>query len=453
MFRTLVLQRFAAEDERWHLRKDGTRFFCSGVTTPLRNGDFYGYAKISRDMTGRAQHDSERQQALGRETLERQSAEHASAVKDEFLSIMSHELRHPLNMIHINVELLSRMPELRQAPAVMRATSIIRNSVMTQAKIIDDLMDMSRVRTGKLSLTMAPVALDAVLQGIVDVARSDPAARDLGITFEGSMGGVPVLADVARIEQVVMNLLSNAIKFTPQGGHVKVCLRREDACARIDVTDDGQGIAPAFLPRVFDMYGQSASVTTRSKGGLGIGLALVREIVALHGGRVEAASEGVGKGARFSVWLPVLDRAAAVLPGEHGAGEDSLTGLRILLVDDQEDMVQVFKALLETTGATVFEATSAQQGLEVLAREDVDVLISDISMPEVDGYEFLRRVRALPKCAKLPAIAITSMRRDTDIANARAAGFSAHLGKPVSVDRLNAIINDLLPKRREKQDS
>ncbi|MGG7604303.1 CheR family methyltransferase [Massilia sp. BKSP1R2A-1] len=442
-----------AEDERWHLRKDGTRFFCSGVTTPLRNGDFYGYAKISRDMTGRAQHDSERQQALGRETLERQSAEHASAVKDEFLSIMSHELRHPLNMIHINVELLSRMPELRQAPAVMRATSIIRNSVMTQAKIIDDLMDMSRVRTGKLSLTMAPVALDAVLQGIVDVARSDPAARDLGITFEGSMGGVPVLADVARIEQVVMNLLSNAIKFTPQGGHVKVCLRREDACARIDVTDDGQGIAPAFLPRVFDMYGQSASVTTRSKGGLGIGLALVREIVALHGGRVEAASEGVGKGARFSVWLPVLDRAAAVLPGEHGAGEDSLTGLRILLVDDQEDMVQVFKALLETTGATVFEATSAQQGLEVLAREDVDVLISDISMPEVDGYEFLRRVRALPKCAKLPAIAITSMRRDTDIANARAAGFAAHLGKPVSVDRLNAIINDLLPKRREKQDS
>jgi two-component system CheB/CheR fusion protein len=201
------------------------------------------------------------------------------------------------------------------------------------------------------------------------------------------------------------------------------------------------------------MYGQSASVTTRSRGGLGIGLALVREIVGLHGGRVEAFSEGIGKGARFSFWLPVLDRSTALLPGEHGNPDDSLAGLRILLVDDQEDMLQVFKSLLETTGATVFEATGAQQGLEVLGREDVDLLISDISMPDIDGYAFLRRVHALPKYARLPAIAITSMRRDTDIANARAAGFSAHLGKPVSVDRLNAIINDLLPNRREKQDS
>lgn len=437
-----------AEDERWHMRKDGSRFFCSGVTTPLRNGEFYGYAKIARDVTARARHDDAREAALTRETADRSDAESASALKDEFLSVMSHELRHPLNMIHINVELLSRMPELRQSPAFMRAASIIRNSVMTQAKIIDDLMDMSRVRTGKLSLTMAPISLDPVLQGIVDVARSDPAARDIAVAFEGSSAGAPVLADVIRIEQVAMNLLSNAIKFTAPGGHVQVRLAREDGFARVDVVDDGQGIAPSFLAKVFDMYGQSASVTTRSKGGLGIGLALVREIVSLHGGRVEAFSEGIGKGARFSFWLPVLDRAAAALPGEHGPGEDGLAGLRILLVDDMEDMLQVFKSLLETTGAQVFDATSAAQGLEILAREDVDLLISDISMPEVDGYEFLRRVHALPKYANLPAIAITSMRRDSDIARARVAGFSAHLGKPVSVDRLNAIINDLLPQRR-----
>ena len=441
-----------AEDERWHVRKDGTRFFCSGVTTPLRDSEFYGYAKIARDVTARVRQADEREQALTRETAERSDAENANALKDEFLSVMSHELRHPLNMIHINVELLSRMPELRQSPAFMRAASIIRNSVMTQAKIIDDLMDMSRVRTGKLSLTMAPVALDAIVRGIVDVARSDPAAHDIALSFEGSMAGAPVLADVVRIEQVVMNLLSNALKFTTPGGHVDVRLTREEGFARIDVSDDGQGIAPAFLPRVFDMYGQSASVTTRSRGGLGIGLALVREIVTLHGGRVEAFSEGIGKGARFSVWLPVLDRAAA-LPGEQGDADDSLAGLRILLVDDQEDMLQVFKALLETTGAQVFDATSAAQGLDILAREDVDLLISDISMPDVDGYEFLRRVHALPKYARLPAIAITSMRRDSDIANARAAGFSAHLGKPVSVDRLNAIIRDLLPERQEKQHS
>ncbi|MCC2955826.1 PAS domain S-box protein [Massilia sp. IC2-477] len=435
-----------AEDERWHMRKDGSRFFCSGVTTPLRNGDFYGYAKIARDVTARVRQDDEREQALHRESADRSDAENAIALKDEFLSVMSHELRHPLNMIHINVELLSRMPELRQSPTFMRAASIIRNSVMNQAKIIDDLMDMSRVRTGKLSLTMAPVALDAVLQGIVDVARSDPAAKDIAIALSGNTGGVPVLADVTRIEQVVMNLLSNAVKFTQAGGHVQLTLARDDGFARVDVVDDGQGIAPAFLPHVFDMYGQSSSVTTRARGGLGIGLALVREIVALHGGRVEAASEGIGKGARFSFWLPVLDRSAALPPGERAA-DDSLAGVRILLVDDMEDMLQVFKSLLETTGAVVLAATSGVQALEVLAREDVDLLISDIAMPEMDGYELLRRVHGLPKYARLPAIAITSMRRDTDIARARAAGFSAHLGKPVSVDRLNAIVNELLPKR------
>jgi two-component system CheB/CheR fusion protein len=338
------------------------------------------------------------------------------------------------------------MPELRQSPNFMRAATVIRNSVMNQARIIDDLMDMSRVRTGKLSLTMSPVVLDAVLQGIVDVARSDPAAEGIAVSFGGSSEGVPVLADVARIEQVVMNLLSNAVKFTPKGGTIALRLGREDGFARVDVADSGQGIAPSFLPHVFDMWGQSASVTTRARGGLGIGLALVREIVALHGGRVEAASEGIGKGARFSFWLPVLERAAA-LPGEAGEADASLAGVRILLVDDMEDMLQVFKALLETTGATVFDATSAMQGLDILAREDIDILITDISMPEVDGYEFLRRAQRMPKYAGLPAIAITSMRRDSDIAQARASGFSAHLGKPVSVERLSAIINELLPRR------
>jgi two-component system CheB/CheR fusion protein len=434
-----------AEDERWHLRKDGTRFFCSGVTTPLRNGDFYGYAKIARDMTARVRQDSERQQALSRETSERHEAEHASAIKEEFLSVMSHELRHPLNMIHINVELLSRMPELRQSPTFMRAAAIIRNSVMCQAKIIDDLMDMSRFRTGKLSLTMSPVVLDAMLQGIVDVMRNDPATHELQIDLAGDSGGMPVLADVVRIEQAVLNLLSNAVKFTPPGGRIELRLGRDEGFIRLDVSDTGQGIAPEFLPHVFDMYRQSASATTRSKGGLGIGLALVREIVTLHGGRVEVASEGVGKGARFSIWLPELDRAAGTLSGEADDGEASMAGLRILLVDDAEDMLQVFQALLEVSGAVVFAASSALQGLEILAHEDVDLLISDIAMPDIDGYEFLRRVHAMPKYAQLPAIAITSMRRDTDIADARAAGFSAHLGKPVSVERLGTIVRNLIP--------
>jgi len=435
-----------AEDERWHLRKDGSRFFCSGVTTPLRNGDFYGYAKIARDETARARQGKEREQALTHEQAVRSDAENAAALKDEFLAVMSHELRHPLNMIHINVELLSRMQELRASPTFMRAAAIIRSSVMSQAKIIDDLMDMSRVRTGKLSLSMAPVVLDKLLQDMVDVARNDPAAKDLRIDFTGGADGLPVLADVVRIEQVVMNLLSNAIKFTPAGGRIEIHLEREKEALRIDVTDSGQGIAPSFLPHVFDMYGQSTAVTTRSKGGLGIGLALVREIVALHGGRVDVRSDGAGKGACFSVWLPLFD--SKTLPCVGGdTSTDDLAGLRILLVDDMEEMLLVFKSLLEMSGATVFEATSALDGLALLEREPVDLLISDISMPDIDGYEFLRRVRAMPKLAELPAIAITGMRRDADIGKARAAGFSAHLGKPVSVERLNALVHDLLPRK------
>jgi two-component system CheB/CheR fusion protein len=444
-----------AEDERWHVRKDGSRFFCSGVTTPLRSGDrhdgassdLYGYAKIARDETERERQGKEREQAFSREQSERCDAENAAALKDEFLAVMSHELRHPLNMIHINVELLSRMPELRGSPTFMRAASIIHNAVMSQAKIIDDLMDISRVRTGKLSLTMAPVVLDVMVRGIVDMARNDPGARDLTIELSGSAEGAAVLADAVRIEQVVMNLLSNAVKFTPKGGRIETRLGREDGFVRIDVCDSGQGIVASFLPHVFDMYGQSMSVTTRSKGGLGIGLALVREIVGLHGGRVEAASEGIGKGARFSLWLPLLDSKAAPLPGDAGAEEDGMNGLRILLVDDMEDMLHVFQSLLEMSGATVFAASSARDGLALLAREDVDLLISDISMPEIDGYEFLRRVHAIPKYAQLPAVAITGMRRDADIGQARAAGFSAHLGKPVSVERLNAVVRELLPRR------
>jgi two-component system CheB/CheR fusion protein len=191
------------------------------------------------------------------------------------------------------------------------------------------------------------------------------------------------------------------------------------------------------------------SVTTRTTGGLGIGLALVREIVALQGGRVEAYSDGVGKGARFTFWLPLLDSAAALQGGGDTEAHDSMAGMRILVVDDMQEMLMTFKALLETSGATVFEATSAQRGLDILEREEVDLLISEISMPGMDGYEFLRRIRANPTLAGLPAIAVTGLQREHDIASACAAGFSAQLGKPVSIDRLHAIVHELLSRRQE----
>jgi two-component system CheB/CheR fusion protein len=436
-----------AEDERWHQRKDGSRFFCSGVTTPLVDDAFYGYAKIARDATSRARHEYELEEVLDRAQARQSDAAQASALKDEFLSVMSHELRQPLNMINISTELLARMPEIRDSAALARISTVIRNAVMSQSKIIDDLMDMSRARTGKLSLAMAPLDIGRMLRDIVDAQRVSPAGREITITFNDEGGTALVLADRVRIEQVVMNLLSNALKFTPAAGTVGVRIACEDGALRVDVTDSGQGIAPDFLPHVFDMYGQSMAVTTRSQGGLGIGLALVREILNLHGGRVEAFSEGGGKGARFSFWLPLLDSAALPKPPAHGNPVASMTGLRILVVDDMRDMLDVFVSLLEANGACVFAAASAQEALRILEQESIDLLMSDISMPEIDGYELLRRVRANPRHAALPAIAVSGMQRDNDIADARAAGFSAHLGKPVSVERLGSIVRGLVPDR------
>lgn len=433
-----------SEDERWHVRKDGSRFYCSGVTTPLLDGKFYGYAKIARDATARARHESELERVIGQAQADQSDAQQAAALKDEFLSVMSHELRNPLNMININAELLARMPEIHQSDIFRRTATGIRNAVMNQAKIIDDLMDMSRSLTGKLSLALAPVNIGKVVREIVEAEQLSPSSREVVISLADDGEGVSVLADKVRLEQVVMNLLSNAIKFTPQGGRIEVRIARDEGKARVDVTDSGQGIAPDFLPRVFDMYGQGLSVTTRSQGGLGIGLALVRDIVALHGGRVEAFSEGAGKGARFSFWLPLHASAPAAQECRPGRA-DAMDGLRIVVVDAMRDMLEVFKSLLEVRGATVFAASSAEECMAILEHESVDLLICDVSLPSIDGYELLRRVRAAPRFATVPAIAVSGMQRESDIADAHSAGFSAHLGKPISVQQFDAIVQHLLP--------
>jgi two-component system CheB/CheR fusion protein len=435
-------------NERWHLRKDGSQLFCSGEITQLESAEFSGYAMIARDETARVRHEREREQSLTSEQRGRNDAETALGLKDEFLAIMAHELRHPLNLIHINVELLSRLPDVRQLPTVVRSTAVIRNAVLGQAKLIDDLLDMSRVRTGKLTMSMAPVEVAPLMLGAVDAVRADPAASRLTIAVETETPDLHVMADSVRIEQVAMNLLSNAVKFTPPGGTITLRLARDDGSARIDVCDNGQGIASGFLPHVFDMFSQPGSVTTRAKGGLGIGLALVREIVNLHGGRVEARSDGVGKGACFTVWLPLLDCGAGHHSDEHGLPEQNIAGVRILLVDDVEDVVITCQALLEMHGAVVIGATSGQQALEILAQQEIDLLVSDISMPGMDGYALLKAARKLPGYAKLPAIAVTGLAREKDIAQARETGFEAHVGKPMAVDRLTEIIRDLLPRRQ-----
>jgi len=431
-----------AEDERWYLRKDGSRFFCTGVTMVLHNGDFEGYAKIMRDQTSRAHYDEQREVAMSREQTSRTDAESANAMKDEFMAVMSHELRHPLNIIYINAELLGRLPDVRQCAPALRSATIIRESVTAQAKIIEDLMDISRVATGKLALSLQDVDLATIADKLVDVMRSDPAVNNLQLQFVPYDQPVIVEVDPVRIEQVILNLLTNAVKFTPAGGTVRVVLGVENGQARLEVSDTGAGISEEALPRVFEMYGQGTATAVRNKPGLGIGLALVRQITELHGGTVEVSSPGVGQGSTFTLCLP-LALAPQQLDDDATLALPNLAGRRLLLVDDSEDTASVFKMLLELEGAEVEVAVTGRQGLQLLAEMQFDAVISDISMPDMDGYAFIEAIRSTPGLQHLPVIAASGLGPEQHGKPDGGAGFSAWLTKPVPVEVLSETIHAL----------
>ena len=284
-------------DERWHLRKDGSTFFCSGVVTRLE-GKMGGYAKIARDMT-----ESQTQQASRDELLAMEKQ--ANELKDQFLAVMSHELKHPLNLIQVNTELLISQPEVRALPAVIRAGETIRLAVASQTKIIDDLLDLSRARTGKLTLRLARVDLNEVTSLIAEAARNAAGLKGLSLQYECDAKDVIALCDRVRTEQVLWNLINNAIKFTPEGGSISVKLSRDGDFAKFTVTDTGQGIDPKFLPHVFGMFVQAPNHAASSNAGLGVGLTLVRDLTVAQGGKVLADSAGPNKGATFTVWLPL----------------------------------------------------------------------------------------------------------------------------------------------------
>jgi two-component system, chemotaxis family, CheB/CheR fusion protein len=433
-----------AEDERWHLRKDGSKVFCSGVLTPLRDGEFYGYARIARDRTERKLQESRREAQLSEEQTRRGEAQEANALKDEFLTIMSHELRHPLNLISLNAELLSRLPEIARSPVTAHAAGIIRGAVVSQAKIIGDLLDLSRANTGKLTLDLSDVDLCALAKASVEAMQADPAAAGLTISVRCTSKKTTIRADRVRVEQILLNLLSNALKFTPPGGRIDLRVAREEEMARLEVIDSGCGIAAEFLPHIFDTFGLAGTEMRRSKGGLGIGLMLVRHIVTLHGGSVEVASDGPGHGARFTVRLPFGGVHAGRQERQRDSASASIAGKTVLLVDDMEDVVESFKALLETEGMTVYTATGAQEALHILEERPVDLLVSDVAMPNMDGYALIRAVREKLGLDKLPAIAVTGFGRVEDERCAHDSGFSAHISKPVPIDVLVGKARQLL---------
>jgi signal transduction histidine kinase/CheY-like chemotaxis protein len=379
-------------------------------------------------------------------------AEGANRAKDQFLATLSHELRTPLTAM-LGWVLLLRSGRLGGEEAATALASIERNT-RVQAQLINDLLDVSRIVAGKLQVDKRPVDLRGVIEHALDSVRPDTEARKLVVSVAIDPEAAWVPGDAMRLEQVMLNLLGNAAKFTPESGRIEVRLDRHESTARVTVSDTGQGIDPAMLPHIFETFHQADSSSTRRHGGLGLGLAIVRRLVALHGGRVEAASAGQDQGAAFTVYLPLLARearpAATGTPGEsrrprEDAALPRLDRLRALVVDDHEDSRRLVKTVLADCGADVREADSVDAALDVLGSTYIDVLISDIGMPGADGYDLIARVREHERehGGRIPAVALTAYAGEENRDRALAAGFTAHVTKPVSPAALVRIVAEV----------
>ncbi len=421
-----------AEEDRWHVRKDRSRVFCTGTVTPLIGEDILGYVKIARDLTESKRVREQQDARLAWEKQERIRAEEAARIRDEFFAVLSHELKQPLNLIQLAAEMLSRLPSPVELAAIVRATTTIKRSVEAQARIIDDLMDLSRLHTGKLTLTLTPIKLGEVVANVVQLMSADAEKKHIAIEAETGVDDITIQGDVVRIEQIVWNLVSNALKFTPPGGAVRIELGREAGEATITVSDNGKGITAEFLPFIFEMFRQANTGTTRRYGGMGIGLALVKELAISHGGGVDAYSDGDGKGAVFRVHLPAAAShdAGPAHPIEDQAG---LAGKHVLLVEDAVETLQALSDLLGAEGAIVTSASGAEAALRKAraAVRSFDLIISDLGMPDMDGYHLLAELRKLGATASTPAIAVSGFTRPADVEHAIEAGFAAHVGKPL----------------------
>jgi signal transduction histidine kinase len=378
----------------------------------------------------------------------------ANRVKDEFLATLSHELRTPLNSMFGWIYLL-REGSLDQETAT-RAIRTLERNTKSLAEIINDLLEVSRIITGKLKLDVQPLELGPVIEAALEAVRPAIDAKDidLRLSIEPSVGAVQ--GDPNRLQQIVWNLLSNAIKFTPSRGHVDVLLEKVGSDARITVTDDGAGINETFLPFVFDRFRQADSTFTRKHGGLGLGLAIVRHLVEIHGGTVEAHSAGEGQGATFVATFPLLEgfAAAGALHGTTGQlnSGHKLDGLRILIVDDEADAREIISTMLEQWGAEVTAVASAAEAIDCLGRDGFlpDVLVSDLGMPREDGFDLISKIRALEpeRGGRIPAIALTAYARSEDRTRALAAGYEIHVPKPVEPAQLSNALGDLVRQNR-----
>jgi PAS domain S-box-containing protein len=445
------------------VRRDGSEFPCELAITRTSRGMRPNFTAYVRDITARVAAERERDALLESERTARSDAEHASQMKDEFLATLSHELRTPLNAI-LGWSQIVRRPATA-AKDIAQGLEVIERNARAQAQMIEDLLDMSRIVSGKVRLDVQRLDLASVVGAAVETAR--PGAEAKGVRLQSvidPLQGVVVTGDASRLQQVLWNLIGNAIKFTPRGGRVQVLLERVNSHIKVSVIDTGEGIRADFLPHVFDRFRQADASTTRSHGGLGLGLSIVKQLVELHGGSVRAKSKGPGEGSTFAVALPIT-----VLHPEPGDGPSArihpratpgitadrmhnvdLAGVHVLVVDDEPDARTLIRRLLEDGKATVMTAENADRAIEMLREQRPDVLVSDIGMPGEDGYSLIRRVRALGAAngGDVPAIALTAFARSEDRVRAVVAGFQMHVAKPVEPAELLTMVESLASSRR-----
>lgn len=442
--------------------RDQPPFEAALTVTSIRttSGQISGWRWLIRDITERRQLEEARiraqlsemtnqrleQEILRRQQLEiqlRQQAaalEQANHLKDEFLAIVSHELRSPLTAILGWAQLLISQDLDRKTTA--RALAVIERNATAQCELLADLLDMAQIARGDLNLTMGLVDLSSVVRAAVETLQPEARAKQIQLHVMLGAQASFISGDAARLQQIMLNLISNAIKFTPCQGQVWVRLERTAAEMVITIRDTGQGIAPEFLPHLFERFRQAEPSGTRLHGGLGLGLAIVRQLVQLHGGYVQADSPGLNQGSTFTVTLPRM----AVRPSEVGktlfqpASAIRLDQVRVLLVEDQADVRELLTLALEQAGASVTAVGSVAEALNVLELAIPDVLISDIGMPEADGYQLMQAVRAMPQTALLPAIALTALTNPADQTQILASGFQVHLPKPVDPAQLVAVV-------------
>ena len=438
----------------------GTRRWMEthAVPLPLPDGR-NGQLAVTREITAHKHAEAEREQLLEAERAARAEAERVSLMKDEFLATLSHELRTPLNAILGWSQVLRTRSH--QDEEVAEGLEVIERNTRLQTQLIDDLLDMSRIISGKIRLDVQQVDVQDVVKAAVASVRHSAEAKGIRLAVVIDPLAGPVRGDPGRLQQCVWNLLSNAVKFTPRGGKVQVSLERVNSHIEVSVADNGQGIRPEFLPHLFEKFRQADASTTRRHGGLGLGLSIVKHLVELHGGKVRAKSPGEGFGSTFYIELPLMaiqqqqqqhalppsSRESSGRPWLTSAAIDhpSLDGIKVLAVDDEPDARYLIRRILEECGANVIVAPSAQIALESVRKDRPDVILSDIGMPEEDGYEFIRKVRSLSPedGGRTPAAALTAFARAEDRTKALRAGYQTHVAKPVEPSELTAVVASL----------